>query len=293
MKNDQGEIPPGLFWSALSVTVVSMVLLYHGRPDPKVFSPSWGQGQVATPPQSFQTDRLFRWTELDGRKAEIRFAFTTEQREAALTSFGVPALRRQNTAFLMGGGFKVVRWGHHVDRGSGKLIEQVQLRIDYESVYQKSIETVKIYARQLYEHFFGSPEFDPLRSFLGFVQQIPYKQPPQIFNKRYINGYFVPLLCLSEGYGDCDTKAVLLADLLSAANEQEGRLGLALIEGRGVAHTVLLVQRPQLPGMSSIYADKFGRYLPVETTAPGWQPGFLSPILIDLLKEGRFRFVPF
>ena len=277
-----------LFWFFLLGVYLAMSLIPPSRQSLRVYRPAQGSANAE------QTVRkAFRWQEIDGRVIDMSFTFPRVFLLEALESFGVLSSRRNHSAFLLRNGFKVVEWQHRVEGMGGKPVERIRLRIDYERIFADFRIRMVPYAAQLKEALLLKKGSDPLLSFLNFVQRIPYKQPPEIYHKRYINGYFVPPICLAEGYGDCDSKAVLLADLLASGYENEGRLGMALIDGRGVAHSVLLVQRAQLPGMSSIYADKYGRYLPVETTAPGWNPGFLSPILIDLMKEGRFTFVPF
>jgi len=282
-----------VFSAFFLATLLVMSLFFAPAKGDTVFKPSWSSGFPSDKPDPIFKKKAYRWLEADGRLLETIFIFTDELLKEALESFGVQSVHRNNTSFLLRGGYKVVDRRHSIDRGSGQLTEHIRLCIDYNAVFLKFKEKMKSYAEGIATAVSLQTDKDPLLSFLTFVQQIPYRQPPDIFHKRYINGFFVPPLCLSEGYGDCDSKAVLLADLLTSRHQQEGRLGLALIDGKGVAHSILLIQRPQLPGMSSIYADNYGRFLPVETTAPGWNPGFLSPILVDLLKEGQFRFVPF
>jgi len=50
---------------------------------------------------------------------------------------------------------------------------------------------------------------------MRFCQDIPYGIPPDVEGDRVISGVFPPPRCLLEGYGDCDTKALLFAGVLS------------------------------------------------------------------------------
>ena len=56
---------------------------------------------------------------------------------------------------------------------------------------------------------------DTIELVMRFCQDIPYGIPPKHYNGRHIGGMFPPPLCLNEKYGDCDTKAVLLASILA------------------------------------------------------------------------------
>jgi hypothetical protein len=56
---------------------------------------------------------------------------------------------------------------------------------------------------------------DSIELVMKFCQDIPYGVPPTHYNGRYIGGMFPPPLCINKKYGDCDTKAVLLASILA------------------------------------------------------------------------------
>lgn len=282
---------PKLFFPLFLVTFTAMSFFHSPGPG-GLLSPFFGFGDFAGEKEKVRGRRDFKWIEPGGRSLEIHFVLPEEFLNEAFKSFGVPSAHSKNASILLRRGFRLVNLRQRIEPFSGKIVEHLQLRIDYENVFRTFRKRMAEYAESLYSVAFDEKGLDPLRQFLSFVQQIPYRQPPEVYKGRFINGFFVPPICLAEGYGDCDSKAILLADLLSVKHEREEKLGLALIEGRGIAHVVLLVQRPQLPGMSSIFAYGFGRYLPVETTAPGWNPGFISPVLVELLKDGDFSFVP-
>ena len=54
-----------------------------------------------------------------------------------------------------------------------------------------------------------------INTVIRFVQTIPYKIPPIKYQGKVINGLFAPVICLAEGYGDCDTKSLLLCCILA------------------------------------------------------------------------------
>ncbi|OJJ22111.1 hypothetical protein BKI52_08715 [marine bacterium AO1-C] len=54
----------------------------------------------------------------------------------------------------------------------------------------------------------------PIDELLKFCQDIPYKIPADVFNNKQTGGIFPPSLALTNGYADCDTKAVLFASVL-------------------------------------------------------------------------------
>jgi hypothetical protein len=50
---------------------------------------------------------------------------------------------------------------------------------------------------------------------MRFCQDITYKIPPQKWNNKIISGLFPPSISLKEGWGDCDTKAMILSSILA------------------------------------------------------------------------------
>jgi hypothetical protein len=53
-----------------------------------------------------------------------------------------------------------------------------------------------------------------INTVIRFVQSLPYKIPPSNFNGKKTSGILAPMICLSQGYGDCDTKSLLLCCIL-------------------------------------------------------------------------------
>ncbi|MCS6832989.1 MAG: hypothetical protein NZ521_05410, partial [Flammeovirgaceae bacterium] len=50
---------------------------------------------------------------------------------------------------------------------------------------------------------------------LRFCQDIPYGIPPMTWNGKIIAGLFTPSILLKEGWGDCDSKAMLFCSILA------------------------------------------------------------------------------
>jgi hypothetical protein len=50
---------------------------------------------------------------------------------------------------------------------------------------------------------------------MRFCQDITYRIPPQKWNGKIISGIFPPSISLKEGWGDCDTKAMILSSILA------------------------------------------------------------------------------
>ena len=132
---------------------------------------------------------------------------------------------------------------------------------------------------------------DPSICFLKFVQNIRYKVPPKFFQGKYIMEFFPPLNCLYRNYGDCDTKAILLASLLEGASFRKERMVIIVLKGFGIFHAILAIERIPLPGMLSFYIDRMGPFIPMETTIKGWMPGFTNRQVNLCLQNGQFRFV--
>jgi len=73
-----------------------------------------------------------------------------------------------------------------------------------------------------------------INTVVSFVQTLPYKIPPTEYKGKNTSGILAPALCLAEGYGDCDTKSLLLAcilahkfDLIFLAGDHHAFIGIA------------------------------------------------------------------
>ena len=160
--------------------------------------------------------------------------------------------------------------------------------VNYKKVYERNLKNLEKISVQLSNSAGIKKNMDPLKDFLKFTQQIHYKKPPKYFKGKFICEFFTPLHCLYEKYGDCDTKSILLAGCLGALPGSKEKFILLILKGYGVFHAILAVKRKPLPGMVKLFYHNKGYYIPLETTAPGWLPGFVGRHTINSLKAGLF-----
>ncbi|MCP5045894.1 MAG: hypothetical protein GY940_01885 [bacterium] len=239
--------------------------------------------------------RRFRWIDPTKKRRETLLEIPAAALKKEVRSFGIPIGGSKEPFYLKKRGFEVVSRRNFVH--NSRVREGVVTVVDYRQLFKRNLNYFPPLTRALMESAQIPQNQDPLYSMLSFVQHISYQLPPQRYNGRFINSFFVPLVVLYEKYGDCDSKSMLLAEFLSTApaafnkNVSIEKTGLVLIRGNGLAHAVLAVKRKPLPGMMSLYDMKRGEYILVETTRPGWAPGFISRRVLDTIKAGFFRFV--
>lgn len=108
---------------------------------------------------------------------------------------------------------------------------------------------------------------------------LAYKIPPAVENGVHTGGIHTPPKALVDGWGDCDTKTVLLASLL--ANWSGMRMvGISLPR-----HYLMGVAR--IPRQGDVYVEYNGsQYVLIEAAGPGWLlPGTVSAETQDLLDS--------
>ncbi len=161
--------------------------------------------------------------------------------------------------------------------------------VDYREVFQRN----KMYFKDITIDLATSAKIrknrDPLVDFLRFTQQIEYRIPPKISNGRYIREFYTPLQCLEKKKGDCDTKSVLLAEFLGNIDDSRESLAVLILKGHGIFHAILAIKRKPLPGTLKLFFHGKGYFMPLETSGPGWMPGFVGKNTFDCLKAGLFR----
>lgn len=240
------------------------------------------------PKQEKQIIRKFKWKYPKETKRETVFRIPEGVLKSERKKFGVPH-GHSHPFFLKKRGFKLL--GKRTFMKDHTLQEQYTTIVDYQQIFQRNLEYFKELTRDLIASAGLTQEKDPLHAFLSFVQYIHYKLPPRYYKGKFINCFFVPLVCLYEKYGDCDSKAVLLADFLCSVPGAEEKAVMVLVRGRGLAHALLAVKRKPLPGMTSLFDVKKGYYIVLETTRPGWAPGFISRRVTDAIKADLFHLV--
>jgi hypothetical protein len=120
----------------------------------------------------------------------------------------------------------------------------------------------------------GSREPLP-KAVLAFVQEIPYRKPPDQRAGRSTFGLLPPLEALAAGYGDCDTKSLLFAALAD-----NGR-GPEIILLRGPGHVVAGLECSAKEKGTRFRA--FGKHFLICECSDGiWLPGEVSP---DIRKD--------
>jgi len=240
------------------------------------------------PKQEKQIVRKFKWRYPKETKRETVFRIPETALKSEIKKFGVPH-GQSHPFFLKKRGFKLL--GKRTFMKDHIPQEQYTSIVDYQQIFQRNQENFKELTRCLIASADLSREKDPLHAFLSFVQYIRYKLPPRYYKGKFINSFFVPLVCLYEKYGDCDSKALLMAEFLCSVPGAGEKAVIVLVRGRGLAHALLAVKRKLLPGMTTLFDIKKGYYIILETSKPGWAPGFISRRVTDAIKAGFFYLV--
>jgi len=245
---------------------------------------------ISPPPnEEKQILRKFKWEYPKETKRETAFHIPEEALKEEIKKFGIPH-SQSHPFFMEKRGFKLLEKSAFMKENIFR--EQYIGIVDYPEIFQRNLENFKELTQELMTSTDLSQGKDPLHAFLTFVQYIHYKMPPHYYKGKFINSFFVPLVCLYEKYGDCDSKALLLAEFLYTVPGAREEAVIVLVRGRGLAHALLAVKRNLLPGVTALFDIKKGYYIVLETTRPGWAPGFISRQLTDALKAGFFYLVP-
>lgn len=101
---------------------------------------------------------------------------------------------------------------------------------------------------------------------VSFVQNITYRLPTE---ESAAFGMLPPSIVVSDGSGDCDSKALLAVVML-----QQLGIDAVVLLGSSLGHAALGVALP-VTGKKFAYGGK--RYAFVEVTTPGWTLGALPP----------------
>jgi hypothetical protein len=152
-----------------------------------------------------------------------------------------------------------------------------QQRIDPES--QAQLVWAEVYRRVFYQSFYKIKpiligfnkifidqklsNYDKVYFVISFVQNIPYDRPGGALD------LFPPLGTIAYRYGDCDSKSLLLYEILEKMN-----VDCAMFWSNRYSHAMLGVCLPTR-GTYKTYAGK--KYYFLETTYPGWHIGELPP----------------
>lgn len=104
------------------------------------------------------------------------------------------------------------------------------------NIWKKSIEKESLNDRQSIELL------------LRFFQDFPYGVPPDVIGNQFVGGLFVPPLSLQNGWGDCDSKSLLMATVLAHDSSFRNKMAMILVPG----HALLGIEfQPQ------VYDEKY------------------------------------
>lgn len=232
--------------------------------------------------------RKFVWLDPQKKRRETSFFIPEQALKEETKKFGInpafkhPLIREKK-------GFKIIgRRNYMVNK---RILEMVFTIVDYKKVFSWSQKFFPSLTEKLITSANILKGTDPLHKFLCFVQHIKFKKPPNYYKSKFINNFFTPIVCLYEKYGDCDTKSILLAEFLSAIPNTNEKIAILLVREKGLSHALLAVKRNPFPGMTSLFFFDKGYFIALETSSPGWAPGFISKRITDSLKKGNFKFI--
>lgn len=230
--------------------------------------------------------RKYTWEDAAGNTRETVFQISEAALNDEIKKFGRP---RTDPLFAERQGFKII---DRSDSFSGQdIFEGATTIVDYRKIFQRNLQYFRSLTGTLMTSAVLSEDDDLVHHFLHFVQHIPYRRLPDYYKGKFISSFFVPLVCLYEQYGDCDSKSILLAEFLATSPNTAVKTVMILIRGSGLAHALLGVKGTPLPGMTALYFQGKGYFIVLETTKPGWAPGFIDPRIWDALKAGYFQFI--
>lgn len=134
----------------------------------------------------------------------------------------------------------------------------------YDQIIIKSREIVRplydVYKQYVQKHHLNKRE--QIELIMRFLQDIPYFIPPMNYQNRFIGGLFPPSELLKNGKGDCDSKSVLMAAILSHDPFYYDKLAIVLVPG----HALLAIEAPpmaydqflEFQGRTFVYAEPVG-----------------------------------
>lgn len=144
----------------------------------------------------------------------MKIVFPIEGTEAMIDRFGIPNWlfkRYQDTPANRYKRKQIIEEGLFVQNGN-------YLEINYNAVVEYYSPFCKPIAQSIINLLTQQQKDSRLNRIemaMRFVQDIPYGVPPSKNGKRYFGGILTPPQVLIKKYGDCDSKALLFAGILS------------------------------------------------------------------------------
>jgi hypothetical protein len=160
------------------------------------------------------------------------------------------------------------------------LIDEKNVTVDLGKLWRWNLKRMLPHAKRLAASV--DPKDPPAKAVLAFVQEIPYRKPPDERAGRCTFGFLPPLEALAAGYGDCDTKSLLFASLAD-----DGR-GPEVILLRGPGHVVAGLECSGKEKGTKFRA--FGKtFLICECSDGVWLPGEVSPKIQRDIESGLYK----
>jgi hypothetical protein len=167
------------------------------------------------------------------------------------------------------------------------------LEIDYAWMVEQSISDTRPVVEEILEYAKNQGRndlYELIELLTSFVQDGVFYQIPEMNRTGpsgetiLIGGVQMPMETLSLGWGDCDTKSVLLASMLANA----GNVGTIMVVGNG--HAFLGFRG--IPRRGQRYVEVNGvNYILVETTTP-WRIGDIPEDSWLALNRNQLKIVP-
>lgn len=262
----------------------------------------WSTARLDPPGVRYQRTQTPRGTQrivadflsLGGRPLRVDFALAPDAGSASAREFGVSeaeldALMARCEA---GGGctqavfdrYTTRYYEDHALRLAHTPGRTPRLQVDIAKVVARNRERVRPVAlalrRLAAEH--GQDETWAVEAAIALVQGgLDYRTPPTQDRGRKTLGFYPPPLALERGYGDCDTKAALLAAILQNLSDAP------LIGVHVPQHYLLGIALPPRPGQAQL---RFGGqvYVLVEAAGPARRaPGAVSETTAAALAQGH------
>lgn len=119
-----------------------------------------------------------------------------------------------------------------------------------------------------------------INTVIRFVQSIPYQIPPTIYKGKETSGLLSPAISLAEGYGDCDTKSILLACILGHRYE--------ILFLAGAQHAFIGIKIPPLKGQEFVEING-SQYVLCEMTS-AFPFGVLPSSSVYDINRGKYQY---
>lgn len=143
------------------------------------------------------------------------------------------------------------------------------LYFNYTEIVNSSLNITRPLYKKFYQisKKYGLDRRSQIELIMRFLQDIPYQIPPVNYKSRFIAGLFPPSELIKNGWGDCDSKSVMMASILSHDPFFYDKMAIVLVPG----HALLGIQ--YVPGTYDQYTEYMGtKYIYSEPVGPDRTP---------------------